>query len=123
MKATYPVTAPELSALITVETGNRTPPPSAPTALTLDADGTTLRWSVATGNVFWLRIYRSKEANFTPGRDTLLTYVYQSTLAFADCEPDFDARPLTGAYYYRITALDRLGNESEPTAAVMVDYR
>lgn len=122
-KILYPVTAPELSALITVEAGTPVPPPSAPESLILDADGRTLRWAPTSGNVFWQRLYRSKDANFTPGRDTLLTYVYKNTFAFADCDPDFEDHPLTGAYYYRITALDRLGNESQPTAAVMVDYR
>jgi hypothetical protein len=122
MKAMYPVTAPELSAMITVETGTPTPPPSAPKSLVMDADGKTMRWSTAPENVFWQRIYRSKDANFTPGRDTFLTYVYKNTLAFADGDPDFEDHPLTGSYYYRITALDRLGNESEPTAPVKMDY-
>ena len=123
MKATYPVTAPEFSALITVEAGTPTAPPAVPQWLPVDADGKTLHWAPANGNIRWQRIYRCKDANFTPGRDTFLTYVSKNTHAFTDGEPDFEDRPLTGTYYYRITALDRLGNESQATAAVKVQYR
>ena len=118
----YPATAAEYSAFITMETGKFTPPPCAPKSLTLDADAKTLRWQVAPDPVFWWRIYRSNNANFTPGRDSILTYVYKNTQAFADCEPDFEDRPLTGAFYYRITSMDCLGNESAPSEAVRVKY-
>jgi len=120
-KALYPVTAREISALITVETGVAAPKPSAPTSLTLDADGKTLRWPAASGNVFWYRIYRSKDARFAPGRENFLTYVFKNTLTFTDREPDFEDRPLTGVYHYRVTAMDRLGNESRPTRPVRVE--
>jgi hypothetical protein len=120
-KALYPATAPEISALITVEAGVAAPKPSAPASLTLDADGKTLRWPPASGNVFWYRIYRSKDARFTPGRENFLTYVFKNTLTFTDREPDFEDRPLTGVYYYRVTTVDRLGNESQPTRPVRVE--
>jgi len=120
--AMYPSTAPELNALITVETGTPTPPPSPPESLTLNSDAKTLCWSPSPANVFWQQIYRSRQANFTPGRDTFLTYLYKNTLAFRDDDPDFEDHPLTGAYWYRITTLDRLGNESQPTAALKVEY-
>ena len=120
--AMYPVTAPELNAMITVEAGKPTPPPSAPGSLTLNADAKTFHWSPVPGNIFWQRVYRSRNPDFTPGRDTFLTYLYKNTLAFRDDEPDFEDHPLTGAYWYRITVLDRLGNESPPTAAVEVIY-
>jgi hypothetical protein len=57
-----------------------------------------------------------------PGRDTFLTYVFMNTLAFSDREPDFDDRPLTGTCFHRLTAMDRTGNESQPTPAVKVEY-
>jgi hypothetical protein len=120
-KALYPVTAPEISALITVEAGVAAPNPLAPASLTLDPDGKMLRWTAVSGNVFWYRIYRSKHARFTPGRENFLTYVFKNTLAFTDREPDFEDRPLTGVYYYRVTAVDRSGNESRPTRPVRVE--
>jgi len=114
-KASYPVTAPETSAFVSVESAMPQSRPSAPASLTADANGKTLHWSAATGDVFWYRLYRSKESRFTPGRENFLTYVYKNTLTFSDCEPDFEDRPLVGVYYYRATAVDRFGNESSPT--------
>ena len=116
-KSSYPVTAPETSAIVSVESVMPQAQPLIPASLTVDADGKTLHWSAAAGDVFWYRLYRSKESQFAPGRENFLTYVYKNTLTFSDCEPDFEDRPLSGVYYYRVTAVDRLGYESPPTPA------
>jgi hypothetical protein len=41
---------------------------------------------------------------------------------FIDNRENFDGSKLRGTWYYRITAVDRLGNESAAGHAVAVDY-
>jgi hypothetical protein len=82
----------------------------------------TLRWAPAEGNVFWYRIYRSSRPDFQPGPANFVTYVQGSTTSFRDSAEGFDGQELRGRWYYRITAMDRWGNEGLPSQIVEVRY-
>jgi hypothetical protein len=104
---------------VAYETGDREPP-SAPGEPTVA--GRVLRWSASTGEPFWYRVYRSRDARFEPSPATRLTYVEKKTTSFGDNGLGFDARELNGKWHYRVTAVDRAGNESAPTPAVAVEW-
>ncbi len=83
------------------------------------ADDGAIRWDPpAAGSVFWYRIYRGRQPNFPTGPDTLLTYVAEGTVRFTDNGFDLSGRKRAGAWYYRISAVDKEGQESDPTPAV-----
>jgi hypothetical protein len=109
----YPKTAPAVNASVVVYKTSVTSPPSAPNGLA--TDGKSISWTASKGDVFWYRIYRSGKKDFTPGLANLITYVHKDTLRFEDADPGFDGQPLSGTYYYRVTAVDKLGNESKPS--------
>jgi len=44
------------------------------------------------------------------------------TTRFVDSDNDFTDQPKRGTYYYRVTAVDKAGNESPATAPVAVSY-
>jgi hypothetical protein len=79
-----------------------------------------LEWQAVKG-AFYYRIYRSQQNNFTTGPDNLLTYIAaDAALRFKDNGKDLTAQPLTGTWFYRITAVDRQGYESQPSAALLI---
>jgi hypothetical protein len=94
--------------------------PGAPAALT-QAQGS-LSWSKPAGEVLWYRIYRGKDAQFTPGPDTFLTYVAAGTTGFQDNGLDWSSRSLAGLWHYRVTAVALDGGESLPSTPVGVEY-
>ena len=118
----YPVGAPQHPASVTVEDHPLKAPPAAPSSLALDPDGTTVRWQPAPAGVRWYRLYRSRQANLAPGPATLVTYFHRDTNAFADLEPDLEDRPLSGTYYYRLTAVNDEGQEGPPAPAIPISY-
>jgi len=59
-------------------------------------------------------IYRGEDPDFPPTYPHYLTYVAAGTTGFIDDDP------ITGARYYRITAVNRAGRESEASPAVKV---
>jgi hypothetical protein len=85
------------------------------TAVVSPPDGVTLSWSPAWDNtgVYCYRVYRGTQGYFAPGAGTLLATVtgtgYTDTGAAGD--PGVN-------YYYVVTALDVLGNESGPSNRV-----
>jgi hypothetical protein len=82
------------------------------------AEGDALAWSAPAGEVFWYRIYRSQQPDFTPGPDNFLTYVEKATTRFRDASEDFAGRKRAGVWYYRVTAVSKDDFEGPPTAAV-----
>jgi hypothetical protein len=118
--AVYPVSAPEMPlSLVTYEVRGEKPP-SKPRRVEVQEG--MLRWAPAEGNVFWYRIYRSSRPDFQPGPANFVTYLQGSTTSFRDEAEGFDGRTLKGRWYYRITAVDKWGNEGLPSQIVEVRY-
>ncbi|MCY2924783.1 MAG: carbohydrate-binding protein, partial [Planctomycetota bacterium] len=117
----YPPSAPaSLFSLVTTP-GQLGSPPPAPSCLA--AKQTELFWKPsARGDVVWYRIYRSQSPNFTAGPETWLTYVAADTTRFAGNGLGLQGRPLGGAWYYRVSAVDRIGRESRASASARVDW-
>ena len=66
---------------------------------------------------------RSQQKAFQSGPDTLLTYIAaDAALSFTDNGEDFQSRPLSGSWRYRVAAVDRLGFESPASATVAVKW-
>lgn len=115
----FPKTAPTIPMSLVGETISDTTAPGVPGNPT--ANGSTFQWGASTGDVHWYKIYRSMVSGFTPSKATFLTYVYKDTSSFQDKDTDFEGIRLNGIYYYRITAVDKSGNESAPTAQLALD--
>lgn len=117
----FPHGAPMTNAFIVRETAEDSAAPAAPQ--TFRASGRELSWAAgSSSDVFWYKLYRGTRSGFEVGPDTYLTYVAGGTHAFKDLAPGFDGNPLKGTYYYRVTALDRTGNESAAAPAVAIRY-
>jgi len=114
--AVFPPSAPEMPLSLVATESPARKPLGAPGPLTVK--DRVLEWVPGTGNAFLYRIYRGREPDFAPGPATLLTYVEGATTRFEDGAPGFDGRPLSGRTYYRISAVDRAGNESGASPAV-----
>jgi hypothetical protein len=105
----------------TVVAATDTFPPSSPqdvvAAITSPTDGSAevdLSWSInSEPDLAGYRVYRSEQEN-TPGQlmtpDLLLSPAYRDTSVRLDHH-----------YWYRVTAVDRTGNESVPSAPVLAD--
>jgi len=90
--------------------------------LSVKIDNQTISWKATTG-AFWYRIYRSNKPDFKPGPENFVTYVPASMLSFIDGAPGFDGKPLSGNQFYRITAVDKAGNESVASESVNIAAR
>lgn len=112
----WPKTAPAIPMSLVGENFADTVAPGIPGNPTVS--GTTIQWPAATGDVYWYNLYRSTASGFTPSAATFVTYVYRDTTSFRDKDSDFDGNPLNGTYYYKVTAVDKSGNESAPSAQV-----
>ncbi len=115
--AVFPATAPTVNLTTVVYTvQSKTPRPPR----NITADCRQLLWRAGDDTAHWYRIYRSKDADFEMSMATFLTYVGQDTTRFEDIGLDFDGRPLNGTWFYRITAVNRHGNESNPTGSIEI---
>jgi hypothetical protein len=85
------------------------------TAVFSPPDGLTLSWSPAWDNtgVYCYRVYRGTHGYFAPGPATLVATVLSTGYSDVGAAGD----PATN-YYYLVTALDVLGNESGPSNRV-----
>ena len=81
-----------------------------------------LSWTTEDNSVFWYRIYRSNKPGFKASPANFVTYVAAGTTEFKDNGEGFDGAVLKGDWYYRITAVDRSGNESLPSKDVRVTF-
>jgi hypothetical protein len=85
--------------------------PSAPANVSIaynTGGGNTLSWDESLDADFqYFRVYRSTNPDFTPSPATLV----HATTANSWVDPDYDG----WAVYYKLTATDFSGNESEPT--------
>lgn len=81
-----------------------------------------LLWDTQDAKVIWYKIYRSKDSNFEVGAATFITYLAAGTCNFMDNGIDFDGRLLNGAWYYRVTAVDRNGFESRATKSSVLTW-
>ncbi|WP_319586198.1 alpha-glucuronidase family glycosyl hydrolase [uncultured Desulfobulbus sp.] len=112
----YPMTAPYVNAAVIRCDSIRSKIEFS--QIQLHASDGNLVWNAVSGDVLWYRIYRSRSKSFTPGPDNLLTWVDKGTHQFRDIEPGFDGEKIHGRYYYRVSAVDRLGHESRPSGCV-----
>jgi hypothetical protein len=111
----FPTTAPLIPMSLVATSIPDVTPPGAPGASTL---GAALQWTASSGDVHWYKIYRGTSADFVPDRSTYVTYVDKGTTAFEDAEQNFEGNELGVNNYYRITAVDKWGNESAPSPAI-----
>ena len=116
----YPASAPEMPLSVVVYANDDARSPERPQ----DERGAdqTLSWKSTSTDVFWFRIYRSVHADFKIGPHNFLTYVYRSTTGYRDNGEDLNGSKLKGRWYYRITGVDRAGNESLPSQAIAIEY-
>jgi hypothetical protein len=82
----------------------------------------TLTWKVVGENVYWIRIYRNSQPDCKANPANFVTYVSASSKGFKDNGEGFDGSALKGNSYYRITAVDKAGNESRPSEALLIRY-
>ncbi len=79
-----------------------------------------ISWQPVKGASYY-QIYRSQQKDFTTGPNNLLTYMAaDAALVFTDNGKDLTAQPLTGTWFYRITAVDPQGYESPASAALLI---
>jgi hypothetical protein len=85
--------------------------PSVPTGLAIAYNtgaGNTLSWDPSPDEDFqYFRVYRSSDPDFTPSPGTLV----HGTIGTEWSDPDYDG----WSVYYKVTALDFVGNESAPS--------
>ncbi|MDR3716738.1 MAG: carbohydrate-binding protein [Puia sp.] len=88
----------------------------------LSVKDSVLNWKPVNGADYY-RIYRSKDASFIPGPDNILTYLAaDATLRFTDNGWDLTGGALKGVWYYRVSAVDRYGYESQASTAGKIGY-
>lgn len=118
--ALFPASAPVMPLSLVVYPPKTSAAPGAPRDLKAAKDRA-LTWSPpSSGNVFWYRIYRSEEPDFRPHPATFLTYVHGKTTTFSDNGFDLAGRKGSTIRHYRVTAVDKEGNESAPSAPATV---
>jgi hypothetical protein len=87
--------------------------PGVPTSFAIaynTGSGNTLSWDPSLAEDFqYFRVYRSTDPAFTPSSGTLV----HATATTGWSDPDYDG----WAVYYKVTALDHAGNESDPATA------
>jgi hypothetical protein len=96
--------------------------PSVLTAPKMVPNRRSIQWQAVQGANYY-QIYRSQRNNFIPAPDNLLTYMAaDAKLTFTDNGMDLLGQPLKGAWYYRVTALDKNGYESKPSLVGAINY-
>ena len=91
--------------------------PSAPTGVAAVVDGASvnLSWTAATDDVGVASydVYRGTTAGFTPGASSYVTTATSTSAV--------DVSPPGGTVFYKVVAVDVVGNEGPPSAPVSVD--
>lgn len=120
----FPTTAPALPMSLTACRITDTTAPAAPSkAPTRRLKDKTIRWArPSSDDVFWYQIYRSSHKDFEPGPANRLTYIPGYLTEFKDNGLDWNGQRLNGLRYYKVTALDKSGNESSSDHAIAVDW-
>lgn len=117
--AVFPKDAPDFPFSLVQEARVLVTAPALP-APKLMVKNKSLEWLPVKG-AFYYNIYRSQQKDFTAGPENLLTYMAaDAALSFMDNGKDLTAQPLTGTWFYRITAVDRQGYESPASAALFI---
>ncbi len=118
--AYYPASAPKTPAAVSLVKSAVTIETPAPIKK-YSQKGNTLLWSPV-GAAYWYRVYRANTPDFTPSPASFLAYFSNDTTSFTDMAPGFDAEPLAGRYYYKITVVNQAGAESQPTKPIAIDW-
>jgi hypothetical protein len=116
----FPVCAPDVPWSLVACQSDNTASPDRPAVL--GVKDRELSWAAPADDAFWFCLYRSRLPDFEPAPANLLTFLAQETTSFKDGAPAFDGRPLKGGWHYRITAMDRTGNESPASPPVLIDF-
>lgn len=116
----YPVSAPGMTLQVTVYGNKPSTPPESP--IHTGVKSTRITWSPPASVAHWYKIYRGTARDFKPGPSNFVTYVDAKTTSFRDGAEDFGGKKLKGTYYYKVTAVDALDNESAPSSAAKVSY-
>ena len=118
----FPVTAPSLPLTIIGEEFSRVNNyPQPPFNFTV-SDGSKLSWEPSKENLFLYRVYRSTKPGFSISCANYLCFFKDDKTNFEDIENDYSNQKKTGTYYYKVTAVDKYGFESEPTKSLAVKY-
>ena len=81
-----------------------------------------LAWEAVPGAVLY-QVYRSEKEGFEPGPENALTFVAaDAELSFTDHGEDLWARPLRGPWRYRVVAVDKQGNEGQPSPEATITF-
>ncbi len=113
----FPADAPEQPLSLVQEKVLRSTTLTAPKLIT---ENKSLKWQPIKG-AFYFNIYRSKQKILQPILTHCFTYVAaDATLNFTDNGKDLLDDPLKGVWYYRITAVDQYGYESQPSSIVPI---
>jgi aryl-phospho-beta-D-glucosidase BglC (GH1 family) len=111
-KAGTTVTGHPLTPVTPPPSGDTTPPavPTGLTATAVSSSSINLDWADNTdSDLAGYKVYRSTTSNFTPGSANFVKQV--TTSAYTDTGLTADT-----TYYYKVTAVDTSGNESQPSA-------
>jgi hypothetical protein len=88
----------------------------------LNVDNQILSWQPVNAASYF-KIYRLNNKDFKPGPENYLTYLSaDAALNFTDNGKDFKSDSLKGDWYYRVTAVDKLGYESAPSDIITIKY-
>lgn len=81
-----------------------------------------IRWQAVPGANYY-QLYRSQQKDCIPSPGNLLTYLAaDAKLTFTDNGMDLLGQPLKGAWYYRVTAVDKNGYESKSSLVAAINY-
>lgn len=118
-RSVFPADAPLQSLSVVQEKMANTTMLSAPKLI---GNKQSIQWSAVPGANYY-QVYRSTEKDFLPSPGNLLTYLAaDAALTFTDNGMDLLGQPLKGAWYYRVTAVDKNGYESKPSATAAINY-
>lgn len=116
----YPAAAPQRPLSVIASTTSDETAPAAPRNVRVAEQF--IEWETPASDLFWQRIYRSRDKDFEPSAANMMTYVPKGINRFKDHGLDWNGQPLTGTWYYRITTQDKSDNESAATPPVAIQW-
>lgn len=118
--AIFPPSSPVVTLSIVASPSTNRDSPASPSSV--EAKDQKLSWRSAGGDIYWYRIYRSRQSDFKPGPATYVTFVAGTTTGFKDNGEGFDGTALKGDWFYSIGVMSRSGVESPSTPPVRISY-
>jgi hypothetical protein len=118
--ARYPASAPAQPLSVVVEECDKNVIPKEVSIVR--KIGHDISWMSGEEDVMCYRIYRDTSPDFEVGPECYVTYVAGCTAHYTDTDEDFTGAKLHGTWFYRVTAMDRMGFEGPASRAVQVHY-